>query len=172
LEKFIGGPDLECERWELKVKELLRMSHSPIATINFVCPKCLAVNRVPEERIKDLLVCGRCKTSLAPYHPIELNDANFEKFISKSDLPVIVDFWASWCGPCRAMAPQFEEAARTLAGQVLFAKLNTETNQVANQFQITGIPCLIAFANGREVARQAGLMNSNQIVQWVRSIVR
>ncbi len=148
------------------------MTQSRSATINLVCPKCLAVNRVPEVRMADRPVCGRCKTSLVPEHPVELNDANFEKFIAKSGLPAVVDFWASWCAPCRAMAPHFEQAAQTLASQVLFAKLNTETSQVASQFQITGIPCLVAFANGREIARQAGLMNSNQILQWVRSVVQ
>jgi thioredoxin 2 len=142
----------------------------PIATINFVCSKCLAVNRVPEQRLEDRPVCGRCKTLLVSAHPIELTDTNFEKFISQSDWPVIVDFWASWCAPCRAMAPQYEQASKVLVSEALFAKLDTESNRVANRFQIRGIPCLIAFVKGREIARQSGLMNSSQIVQWVRSL--
>jgi thioredoxin 2 len=107
---------------------------------------------------------------LVSAHPIELTDTNFEKFISQSDWPVIVDFWASWCAPCRAMAPQYEQASKVLVSEALFAKLDTESNRVANRFQIRGIPCLIAFVKGREIARQSGLMNSSQIVQWVRSL--
>ena len=138
--------------------------------LNFVCPDCVAVNRVPDERLGDGPVCGKCKTSLIPNHPIELTDKTFEKFIAGSSLPVVVDFWAEWCGPCRSMAPQFEKAAIEMSQQVVFAKLDTESNQVANQFNITGIPCLIAFKSGKEAARQSGAMQSNQIVQWVESV--
>ena len=138
--------------------------------LNFVCPSCAAVNRVPEKRLEDKPVCAKCKASLIPDHPIELTDQTFGKYTSRSSLPVVVDFWASWCGPCRSMAPQFENAAGQMSQQVIFAKVDTESNQVANQFNITGIPCLIVFKSGIETARQAGAMNSDQIVKWVQSV--
>ena len=140
-------------------------------TLEFVCPDCAAVNRVPKERISDAPVCAKCKTSLISDHPIELTDKTFEKFVSRSSLPIVVDFWASWCGSCRAMAPQFEEAAGRMSQQVVFAKVDTESNQVANRFQIAGIPCLIAFQSGKETARQSGAMKSDQIVQWIESVI-
>ena len=139
--------------------------------LNFVCPDCSVVNRVPEERLGDAPVCAKCKTSLIPDHPVELTDQTFDKFISRSSLPVVVDFWASWCGPCRSMAPHFENAAGQVSGRVVLAKLNTESNQVGNQFHIAGIPCLIVFKSGKETSRQAGAMNSDQIVQWIESVV-
>ena len=138
--------------------------------LNFVCASCAAVNRVPVERLSDAPVCAKCKTSLIPDHPIELSDETFEKFISRSSLPVVVDFWAGWCGPCRSMAPQFEKAAGQLAGRVMLAKLDTESNQAGNRFNIAGIPCLIVFKSGKESARQSGAMSADQIVQWIESV--
>ena len=138
--------------------------------LNFVCPDCSTVNRVPAQRLDDAPVCAKCKTSLIPDHPIELTDQTFDKFISRSSLPVVVDFWASWCGPCKAMAPEFEKAVSRMAGRVVLAKLSTESNQAGNQFEIAGIPCLIVFKSGKETARKAGAMNSDQIVQWIESV--
>ena len=137
--------------------------------LNFVCPKCAAVNRVPVQRLADSPICAKCTASLISDQPIELTDQTFDKFISRSSLPVVIDFWASWCGPCRSMAPQFKTAAGRMSHEAVFAKVDTESNQVANQFNITGIPCLIMFKSGKESARQAGAMNSDQIVQWVKS---
>jgi thioredoxin 2 len=135
-----------------------------------VCHACSSVNRVPAQRMVDYPLCGKCKTPLFPGHPVELSDANFDKFVSRTGVPVVVDFWAPHCGPCLRMAPAFAAAARQLAPQVLLAKLNTsESPATAARFNITGIPCLIVFAGGRESRRQMGMMNTEQIVGWIRS---
>ena len=140
--------------------------------LNFVCPNCLSVNRVPESRLGDQPVCGKCKQPLLPEHPVELTDANFEKFVSRTDVAIIIDFWAEWCGPCRMMAPEFAAAAAQLSPQILLAKLDTDAaSRTAQAFNIQGIPCLIAFLNGGEIARQSGAMKTSQIVQWANSVV-
>jgi thioredoxin 2 len=136
--------------------------------VQIPCPACLAINRVAPQRAADKPHCGRCKALLFGDHPPALDDASFAKYVESSDLPVVVDFWAPWCGPCRTMAPQFAAAARTSTGKALFAKLDTDTApQVAARFGIRSIPTLIVFRGGREIARQSGAVSGQQIVQWL-----
>jgi thioredoxin 2 len=137
------------------------------AATHVACPHCGATNRVPAARLGDDPVCGRCGQALLDGQPVELSDANFDRVVEHSDLPVVVDFWAPWCGPCRQMAPQFEQAAGALKGRALLVKVNSDDNpRTASRFGIRSIPTLVKLQRGQEVARVAGARPAGQIVQF------
>ena len=141
-------------------------------TLHIVCPHCHTTNRVREDQLASAPTCGQCKQPLFAGHPVALDDeAAFDKHIARSQIPVLVDFWAPWCGPCRMMAPAYEQAAQLLEPHVQVAKVNTEAAQTLGaRHQIRSIPTLALFVGGREVARQSGALTSPaQIVQWVQS---
>ncbi len=132
------------------------------------CPSCLASNRVPRARLGDAPRCGKCSTALLGAEPIELNDASFERFVQRSGLPVLVDLWATWCAPCRQMAPQFADAARREQGHIVFAKLDTESApRTARRLDVQAIPTLVLFDGGAEIARRSGAASGDQIQAWV-----
>ena len=138
--------------------------------IHIVCPHCDSVNRVPESRLGDRPKCGKCGNPLFTAQPVELGDHNFQKHITRNDIPVLVDFWAPWCGPCRMMAPAMEQAASQLEPGVRVAKVNTEeARQVAGMFGIQSIPTVILFKGGREAARQSGAMDAGSLISWVNA---
>jgi len=136
--------------------------------MQLVCPDCATVNRVPDTRLSDAPVCGRCGAELLTGRAISLDTAGFERMLSRHELPLLVDFWATWCGPCRSMAPQFEAAAARARGRVSFAKVDTDAQPTLSQrYQIRSIPTLILFDGGRERARRSGAMSAAQIQSWL-----
>ena len=139
-------------------------------SLHIVCPHCTATNRLPTQRLKQQPKCGKCHQLLFSGKVLALTSGNFDQQISRNDIPLLVDFWAEWCGPCKMMAPAFAEAAQLLEPQIRLGKLNTETELgISARYNIRSIPTMILFQGGREVARQSGAMSSQDIVRWAKT---
>jgi thioredoxin 2 len=140
--------------------------------IEVVCGHCDSVVRLPSDRLKDGARCPKCHSPLFEGKPVELTEANFDRHLTRSTLPIVVDFWAPWCGPCIAMAPFYEATAQQLEPKLRFAKLNTQDVPApATRLNIRSIPTLIVFRAGKEIARQSGSMDASTLTRWLNSVV-
>jgi len=145
------------------------MKNSTVSTTNVTCPKCNATNRLPSERLSDKPNCGKCKKPIFTGKPMDLSAGNVAAVLNHNELPVLVDCWAPWCGPCKSFAPTFEKAAKELEPRLRLAKLNTEAQkQVAARWRIQSIPTLILFKKGKEVARLSGALPLGQLKNWLK----
>jgi len=143
------------------------------SNLHIVCPHCHATNRFPRERLHAAPKCGACHCALFIGQPIELNDSSFNLHLTHSDIPLLVDFWAPWCGPCRMMAPIFAQAASILEPKVRLIKINTEEEQeLAGHYHIRSIPTLAIFQSGQEIARHSGAMSQQDLVRWAQSVIK
>ncbi|MDB4151725.1 thioredoxin TrxC [Pseudomonadales bacterium] len=141
-----------------------------LATTGIVCPHCFVTNRVPDARVADASTCGKCHLPLFTGKPTAVNLAQFQKMLQFNDTPLIVDFWAEWCGPCKMFAPTFAQASGQLEPRFRLLKVDTEANQeIAANYRIQSIPTLALFKQGKESARQAGAMSLSQFMAWVES---
>ncbi len=137
--------------------------------LHVVCAQCGAVNRVPAARLEEGGTCGRCRAPLLDGRAVALDEGSFDTFVARNDLPVVVDFWASWCGPCKMMAPAFEQIAREERAHARLAKVDTDAQQgLAARFGIRSIPTLIKFQAGREIDRVSGALDARSLRAWVR----
>lgn len=136
--------------------------------IKIVCQHCHKTNSLPKKDSYTKANCGHCKQSLLETKPVELEHSNFDHFLQNNDIPVVVDFWAPWCGPCRMMAPTFESVAKQFPLKIRFAKVNTENfGQISNRYSISGIPTMILFRNGKEAKRISGALDASSITKWL-----